>query len=577
MATPRQNSPSGPAGLTNAAIADAFNEIADILDIEGDNPFRIRAYRNAARLMAGLPDEAAALLRRGDDLVKLPGVGKDLAQKITDLVNTGSTPMLDELRKKLPPAVVQMLRVPGLGPKRVKLLYDKLRIKTIDDLELAVQSGKLRTLGGFGEKTEQNLIQALKLQAGTAPPKRIRLAAAAQQAEPLVAYLKKLPGIGRITIAGSYRRARQMIGDLDIVATARNPERIISAFSEYPEVARVLGSGPTRGTVVLRSGLQVDIRVVPAKSFGAALVYFTGSQAHCIAIRKLALKRKLKINEYGVFKGERSIAGDTEEAVYRAIGLAMIPPELREDAGEITAAQNERLPDLVEPRNICGDLHFGTTEGRTTVRDMALAAKAAGYAYVAIADRDPEPAEIERQMAEIDALDKEKIGVTVLKGVEVDILADGQLSLPDAVLAKLDLVIAAPHPGQAPTTEQILRALDNPRVTILAQPWRHRVGDEAGAGLDMGKIAAKVRERGCVLELNVHPDRLDLGEAHWRVIKDAGVPVSVTSGARHPDELSLMALAVGQARRAWLGSGQILNAQRLAALRTTLGGAGRNK
>ncbi len=571
MAT-RQGQSKGRApaqGLTNAQIADAFNEIADILDIEGENPFRIRAYRNAARVVSGLPDETAALIRRGDDLAKLPGIGKDLAQKITDLVTTGTTPFLAELRKKLPPAVVQMLRVPGLGPKRVKLLYEKLRIKTLEDLERAVQGGRLRKLGGFGEKTEQNLIQALKLQSSTAAPARIRLAQAAQQVEPLLAYLKALPGIGKITVAGSYRRARETVGDLDIVATARNPEQIISGLAEYPAVARVLGRGPTRGTVVLKSGMQVDIRVMAAESFGAALVYFTGSQAHCIAIRKIAQGRELKINEYGVFKGKRSIAGESEESVYRAIGLPMIPPELRENGGEIEAAKAGKLPNLVERADICGDLHLGTTDGRSTVRDMALAAKAAGLSYIAIADRDPDPRDLEQQIAEIDKLQAEQLGIAILKGVEVDILEDGRFSIEDSRLSGLDLVIGAPHPGKPATTEQLLRALDHPRLTILAQPWRHRLGDGA-SGLDMQQVIAKARERGCALELNVHPERLDLGEKHWRMAKEAGVLVSVTSGARLANELGYMALAVGQARRAWLAKDAIINAKPLAALRKAL-------
>jgi DNA polymerase (family 10) len=586
--TKAAKSPSAASGtklgsVHNADIAAVFDEIADILEIENANTFRIRAYRNAARLINGLSTEASAMVARGEDLSRLPGIGKDLAQKIVDIATTGATPLLGTLRKEIPPVLVELLRLPGLGPKRVKALHQELDINTIPQLHRALKDGRVAELAGFGAKTAERLLQAIETKAAT--PGRMKLAVAAQYAEPLLAYLRGLKGVEQATIAGSYRRARETVGDIDIVAIAKEAATVVEAFARYPEVARVAARGPTRGTVVLRSGLQVDIRVMQPESYGSALVYFTGSKAHNIAIRRLAQERGLKINEYGVFRGERRLAGETEESVYRAIGLPLIPPELREDQGEIEAARAGTLPDLVELKHLRGDLHAHTTatDGHNTLREMALGAKALGYEYVAITEHSRrltvthglDAAQLRRQMSQIDRLNRDHLGITVLKGIEVDILEDGRLDLPDTVLADLDLVVAAVHSkfnlSRAAQTERILRALDNPHMTILAHPSGRLIGEREPYDVDMARILRRAKERGRFMELNAHPERLDLLDTHCRMAKDLGVLVSINTDAHSIADYGNMRFGIGQARRGWLGKNDVLNTRSLTALIKLIG------
>jgi len=571
-----------PGPAHNADIAAAFNEIADLLEIEEANPFRVRAYRNAARVVGGLSAEAAAMVERGDDLAELPGIGKDLAQKIAELAQTGTTPLLDKLRQQLPPALVELLRLPGLGPKRVKALHDELDIETLPQLHRALKDGRVAGLPGFGEKLTQQLLRAVT--ARSAAPERMKLARAAQYAEPLLAYLEKLPEVDKAAIAGSYRRARETVGDIDIVVTAKNAAPVAAAFQSYPEVARVTASGTTRSAVVLRSGLQVDLRVVGPECYGAALVYFTGSKAHNIAIRRIGQERGLKINEYGVFRGSRRVAGDTEESVYRAIKLPLIPPELREDRGEIDAARSGNLPALVTLADIRGDLHAHTTatDGRASLRDMALGAKALGYQYIAITEHSRhvtvahglDPARLRRQIAQIDQLNADGIGITVLKGIELDILDGGRLDLPDTILSKLDLVVAAVHSkfhlSRDAQTERILRALDNPYVTMLAHPSGRLIGERDPYDVDMAAILKKAKAVSCFVELNADPDRLDLLDTHCRMAKDAGVLVSINTDAHAVSDFAHMRFGVGQARRGWLEKSDVLNTRPLAQLRDLL-------
>lgn len=580
----RQVSTARPQAGTvhNADIAAALDEIADILEIEDANPFRVRAYRNAARVVNELPTEAAAMIARGEDLAELPGVGKDLAHKISDLALSGTTELLDDLRKQMPPALVEVLRLPGMGPKRVKVLHDKLHIETLPDLRKALDDGRVARLPRFGDKLAQRIRDAVAAKA--AAPGRMKLAIAAQYAETYAAFLRKLPEVEQVTIAGSYRRARETVGDIDMVVTATAAAPVLDAFVNYPEVARVMAEGPTRSTVVLRSGLQVDIRVMEPAAYGAALVYFTGSKAHNIAIRRIAQDRGLKISEYGVFRGKRRVAGDSEESVYRAIGLPFIPPELREDRGEVDAARQGTLPALVELSDIRGDLHAHTTatDGRNSLREMVLAAKERGYEYVAITEHSRrvtvahglDPARLKRQIGQIDALNREKLGIEVLKGIEVDILDDGRLDLPDTALARLDLVVAAVHSkfglGREAQTARILRALDNPNVTILAHPTGRLIGEREPYDVDMAAILKKAKACGCFVELNAHPDRLDLLETHCRMAKDLGVLVSLNTDAHAVAEYANMRFGVGQARRGWLTKDDVLNTRPLAKLRALL-------
>ncbi|HSJ80256.1 MAG TPA: DNA polymerase/3'-5' exonuclease PolX [Thiobacillus sp.] len=566
----------------NADIAAVFEEIADRLEIQGANPFRIRAYRNAARTLGELPQSARSLLEKGEDLTRLPGIGADLAEKIREIVMTGRCSLLERLRRDLPPAVTELLRIPGLGPKRVKTLYHDLEVQTAEQLIRAARDGRIRALPGFGEKTELNILQAVEAHASQT--RRFKLAVAAQYADALAAFLQAVPGVGQVTLAGSFRRMRETVGDLDILVTAAAGSPVMERFTGYDEVAEVLSVGSTRASVVLKSGLQVDLRVVAQASYGAALCYFTGSKAHNIAIRRSAQKLGLKLNEYGVFRGSERIAGEDEASVYKSVGLPWIPPELREDRGEIEAARGGRLPRLVELADLRGDLHAHTkaTDGHDSLRDMALAAKTLGLEYLAITEHSRhlavahglDPLRLARQCDEIDRLNPELDGITLLKGIEVDILEDGSLDLPDEVLGRLDLVVGAVHSqfqlSRAKQTQRILRAMDHPHFTLLAHPSGRLIDRREPYDVDMLRIIRHAKDRGCFLELNAHPDRLDLLDSHCQMAKEEGVLVSINSDAHSTFDFSNLKYGVGQARRGWLEKDDVLNTRPLAALRRLL-------
>jgi DNA polymerase (family 10) len=559
----------------NADIARAFDEIADLLELRNENPFRIRAYRNAARVVGELRFDAAARLAQGGGLPKLSGIGEDLGAKIGEIAATGTCALLERLRKKFPVGITELLRLPGLGPKRVQSLYRGLKVRSLGELQRAARDGRLRRLPGFGEKTEQKLLEALEARLSKA--RRFKLAVAAQYAEPFAKYLGGV-------IAGSYRRMKETVGDLDFLVCSEKPEAAVERFLRYPEVKHVLASGTTKASVVLASGIQADLRVVPQESFGAALHYFTGSKAHNIAVRRLGQERGLKINEYGVYRGEKRIAGETEASVYAALGLPYIEPELREDQGELEAARRGELPRLVELADLRGDLHAHTkaTDGRDTLAAMAEAARARGLQYLAITEHSRretmahglDPVRLARQIDEIDRLNAKLEDVTLLKGIEVDILEDGSLDLPDAVLAKLDLVVAAVHSKfglpRARQTGRLLAALENPQVRILAHPSGRLIGAREPYDVDMLAIVRKARERGVALELNAHPDRLDLTDAHCRMAKDEGVLVAISSDAHSAEGLDVLRYGVGQARRGWLEKNNVLNTRSLAELRKLL-------
>jgi DNA polymerase (family 10) len=558
----------------NADIAAAFEEVADLLELGDENPFRIRAYRNAARVVGGLSLDLAARLAEGGELPKLPGIGEDLSGKIHEIAATGTCKLLEKLRGRFPAGITELLRLPGVGPKRVRALHEA-KIDSLEDLRRAARAGKLPALPGFGEKTAQRIQDAAQAQLGAA--RRFKLAVAAQYAEPLA---KHVGGV----VAGSYRRMKDTVGDLDVLVVSEDPEKATARFIGYPEVREVLARGTTRSSVRLASGIQADLRVVPPESFGAALHYFTGSKAHNIAVRKLGIARGLKINEYGVWRGERRIAGETEQSVYAALGLPYIEPEMRENQGELEAARAGALPRLVELGDLRGDLHVHTraTDGRASAREMALAAKAAGLQYLAVTDhsrrlamaRGLDPRRLEKQMDEIDDLNRELRGIALLKGIEVDILEDGALDLPDSALRNLDLVVAAVHGSfklsRARQTERILAALDNPCVHILAHPSGRLIGEREPYDVDMLAVMRKARARGLALELNAHPDRLDLNEVHCRMAKDEGVPVAISSDAHGTDGFGVLRYGVGQARRGWLEAKDVLNARPLPELKRWL-------
>lgn len=566
----------------NRDIASAFEEMADLLDIQGANPFRIRAYRNAARAVEELSTDLAGLLAKGEELPHIPGIGADLAAKIREICSRGRLKALGALRRQVPPGLCDLLKLPGLGPKRVQTLYSKLGVHTLTQLRRAVHDGRLRSLAGFGPGIEGRVSAALAATARHG--QRLKLAIAAQYAEPLAAYLSAGPGVTRVEIAGSYRRARETVGDIDIVVAAAPDSAVIQRFVDYEEVARIVAQGPTRASVELRSGLQVDLRAIEPESFGAALVYFTGSKAHNIALRRIGQARGLKINEYGVFKGARRIAGKTEADVYRTIDLPWIPPELREDWGEIEAARAHKLPVLIERADLRGDLHLHTraTDGRDTIADMAEAARAAGLSYIAVTEHSRhlamahglDPKRLMAQADEIDRINATLDGVTILKGVEVDILEDGSLDLPDDALGRLDLVVAAVHSSfhlsREKQTTRILRAMERPHFSILAHPSGRLISEREPYDVDMGRIIHAARERGCFLELNAHPERLDLLDIHCRKAKEEGVLVAISSDAHGVGEFANLRFGVLQARRGWLSKAEVLNARPLAELRRLL-------
>ena len=564
--------------VQNAEIAAMFDQTADLLEFKGENQFRVRAYHRAARTIGGLPQSIKNLLSAKKDLTELPGIGKDLAGKIADIVKTGHFDLLDSLKKKLPGELGDMAALPGLGPKRVKLLYDKLKVRTLDDLRRAIKAGRLQKLRGFGQTMEKKLAGALEK---PAIEKRFKLAVAEAEAEALVAFLRDG---GRVVVAGSYRRRRDTVGDLDILMTSTRGRAVGDKLIGYENVAEVLAHGPTRTTVVLRSGLQVDVRAVPEQSYGAALLYFTGSKAHNIALRGLANDRDWKLNEYGLFSGKRRIAGATEEEVYEKLGLAYIPPELREDRGEIALAKADKLPRLVTVSDIRGDLHAHSdwTDGTVSIEGMAAGAQACGYEYMALTDHSRrltmahglDPARVARQIREIDKLNAKLKGFTVLKGIEVDILKDGSLDLPDSTIEKLDVVVASVHsffdlPREA-QTERVVRAMENRHVSILGHPTGRLIGVREPYDIDMDRVLSAARDLGCFVEINAEPDRLDLNDIHAHAAKSKGVKVAVSTDAHSVNAFQYMRFGIDQARRGWLTANDVINTRSLADLRKSL-------
>jgi DNA polymerase (family 10) len=525
-----------------------------------------------------LPQSVRSMLSKGADLTELPGIGKDLAGKIADIVTTGHFGLLDQLKRDMPGQLGDMTALPGLGPKRVKLLYDKLKVRTLDDLRRAIKRGRLHELRGFGPVIEKKLAGALEKPLVV---KRFKLVVAEAEADALVAFLHDG---GSVVVAGSYRRRRDTVGDLDILVTSKQGRAIGDKLVDYDNVAEVLAHGPTRTTVVLRSGLQVDVRAVPEQSYGAALLYFTGSKAHNIALRALANERDWKLNEYGLFSGKRRIAGASEEDVYKKLGLAYIPPELREDRGEIALAKADKLPQLVTVEDIRGDLHVHSdwTDGTASIEAMAAAAQARGYAYIALTDHSRrvamahglDPARLARQIREVDKLNAKFKGFTILKGSEVDILKDGSLDLPDSILAKLDVVVASVHsffdlPRDA-QTGRVLRAMQNRHVSILGHPTGRLIGERAPYNIDMENIIAAAHDLGCTLEINAEPDRLDLNDTHAFAAKSKGVKVAISTDAHSANGYQYIRFGIDQARRGWLTADDVINTRPLVELRKLL-------
>jgi DNA polymerase (family 10) len=567
--------------MDNLAIAQVFSEIADLLEIKAENPFKIRAYRSAADVIAESPVPVAGMT--DDQRRALPGIGRDLAARIRELVETGSLEYHRALLQEFPPTLLDLLTLPGVGPKSVTMLYRTLGIRTADDLAQAARTGRLRGLRGFGAKKEQAILRAIEERSGLAG--RRLLADAHDTAASIVGALRAAAPDAAIEPVGSLRRGCETCGDLDILASGAAPG-LMDTFTRHHLVERVLGRGETKSSVLLRGGFQADLRRVTADSRGAALQYFTGSKAHNIALRDRALQRGLKLNEYGLFRTDDNarLAGETEEEIYAALGLAFIPPELREHRGEIAAAEAGTLPRLVTAADLRGDLHMHTTatDGRADIETMAMAALAAGHRYIAITDHSQALA-MARGLDEHRALEHARRirdvnarleHITVLAGIECDIRADGTLDLADDCLAELDIVIASVHSafGQEPAqiTDRVLRAIACPWVDVLGHPTGRLILKRAPARLDVERVVREAASAGVALEINSLPDRLDLNDVNARLARQLGAPIVISSDAHSPAALGGLRWGVTVARRAWLTAGDVLNTKPLEELRASL-------
>ncbi|EDL61850.1 DNA polymerase/3'-5' exonuclease PolX [Gimesia maris] len=558
--------------MQNSEIARQFEELADLLEIQGANPFRLRAYRNAARTISGLPDSIQDIVESDPrELQDLPGIGKDLAEKIVTIVETSTLPQLEELKEQIPADVVRMLDIPGIGPKKVAFLFSELSIQSLDDLKAAAENGVIAEQKGFGKKTEQIILEGLEHlnQAGN----RVRLAEAKAQSDAIIHDLSKLDSVQQISEAGSCRRRKESVGDLDVLVTSSQPAEVMDALADHELVNKVLARGDTKQRVRLNSGLELDLRVVPEESYGAALLYFTGSKEHNIVLRRRSQDRGLKLNEYGLFREDELISGKTEEEVYKALDLPWIPPEIREDRMEFAAAEKNELPELIELKDIRGDLHMHTTatDGTASILEMAEGAKAKGYQYIAITDHSKRVTmanglDAKRLRAHWKAIEKvqDKIsGIQILKGIECDILEDGSMDLPDDVLSEADWVIAVLHYGlkqpQKQINQRLLNAIQNPNVSIIGHLSGRLIGKRPGADLNYGEILKAAADYGTMLEINAHPMRLDIDDIHAARAKELGIPIVINTDAHSVSGLDVMQYGIYQARRAGLTKKDVAN------------------
>lgn len=572
--------------MTNREIADILDRIARILDIQGENPFKVRAYRKASDTVASLSMPLAEIERKGETL-SLPGIGEAIGRKISELLDTGRLDYYERLLATDHADLVAFLDIPGMGPKHSRLVYEELGIKTLDALKAAAESGRLRKLPGMGAKTEANILKGIALLRRY--KERLPLAFVHPRASAVADALRRIDAVDAVLMAGSLRRMRDTVADADLLAASSDPEAVMAAFTALPMVGEVIARGLTKSSIRTRDDLQVDLRVVASDSFGAAAHYFTGSKAHNIRIRSLAGEQGLKVNEYGVFEGDRSIAGRTEAEVFESLGLPFIPPEIREDRGEIEAALEGRLPRLLAVEDIRGDLHTHSewSDGTSTIEAMARAARSRGYRYLAVCDHSPhlgvtnglDARRLLEQAREIDTVNRTADGIRLLKGVEVDILADGSLDLPDEVLRRLDIVVASVHSrfhmDAGEMTRRVVRAVAHPHVHVLGHPTGRLIGRREPYALDMAAVFDACKRHGTAIELNGHPERLDLSDRHCREAKSAGVKVAVDTDAHRDDELDLMTFGVATARRGWLEAADVINTWGLDELMAFLENKGR--
>jgi DNA polymerase (family 10) len=581
--------------VSNAEIADVLELIADLLELENENPFRVRSYRRAVDTIRAYPEDLANLHAQGK-LTSVPGIGASIAQKIAEYLETGSVAYLEELRARYPEGVVEMLRIPGFGPRSAARVYRELGISSVDELEEAARAGRLRGLTGFGARSEEKLLHNIALYRQSA--ERGLLAEVLPLAEALVGKLRAMPEVRECEMAGSVRRRRETVGDLDILAVSTDPPKICAAFQQFEELQEIIAAGDTKVSARLRGGRQVDLRVVPEESYGAALQYFTGSKQHNIALRERANRMGLTVNEYGVFveEGDRKgtrLAGRTEEEVYGALGLPWIPPELRENRGEIEAAEQGRLPRLIDLRDIKGDLQVHTrySDGHQSVREMAEAARALGYTFVGISDHSPSlhvahgmsPAEIRAQHEEIRELnrwyDKQGIKFVILHGIEADILVDGTLDVPTEVYDLFDYVIGSIHQGFSPDadkmTARVVSAIESGLIDLLAHPTGRVLLEREAYGLHLEEVIAAAAAHDVALEINAFPNRLDLSDVDARRAREHGCKLSINTDSHDVAHLPFMQYGVFVARRAWLSAADVINTWSLRQLRQWLRKRGR--
>lgn len=578
--------------VRNAEIASMLNRLADLLEIDGANTFRIRAYRNAADSITRNPNNLTNMLEKGEDLTTIRGVGSEISAKIQEIIQTGHLSQLDELERRYPPDLPELLKVTGLGPRRVQMLYLELGVKNLKDLQEAAQSGKLSKIPGFGKKTEYKILEKLAKDRRTGKHQgpRFRIDEAEQTAQALVTYLRQHATVEEIDVAGSYRRRKDTVGDLDFVVISPAGEEVMRQFVQYPAVSEILSQGDTRSTVVLDSGLQVDIRVVPKESYGAALFYFTGARTHHLILRNMALDRGWKLNEYGLYDGEKRLAGLTEEEIYRQFNMEYVLPELREDRGEFTAAKNGTLPNLIRLEDLRGDLHAHTqySDGREKLVAMAKHAQELGYLYLAVTDhtqalkvaKGMNESDLSRQLKEIDRLNEDykansqAASFRLLKSAEIEILENGELNLPIDLLTKLDLRVCAIHShfnlSRQKQTERIIRAMDNPYFNILAHPTGRLLLKRESYDIDLERILQAAYERGCYLEINAHPERLDLNDQDIYLAREIGVKLAISTDAHSVKELDFIRFGVDQARRGWLEKDNVLNTRSWSELEKLL-------
>jgi DNA polymerase (family X) len=570
--------------VKNSDIAEMFREMADLLELENENQFRVRAYRQAALTIEELGRGVREMIDDDEDLSDLQGIGKDLAGKIEAIVETGRFDELEDLRKETTPSLRELTTIPQIGPKRAKTLHEKLGIDTLDDLEKAVEDGSIYEIPGFGKRAADQIREAI--QTGRQKKERRQISAVEESASDLEEYLTSLDGVKQGCIAGSYRRRKETVGDLDAVASSDSPAKVIERFVEYDDIDNVISKGKARTSVILRSGLQVDLRVVKPESYGAALIYFTGAKEHQLTLRDMAIDRGQKLNEYGLFdKNDRQLAGKTEKDVYKAFGLAYVEPELRENRGEIEAAKKKgKLPNLIDAGDIRGDLHCHSdwSDGRASIREMAEKAAELGYNYLAITDHSKrmrmvnglDEDDLRRQAEEIKKVDEEIKKLTLLAGVEVDILEDGTLDLGDEVLGELDVVICSIHSkmnlSNKKQTERYLRAIENPHCQILGHPRGRKVLERDPMEVDLERVFEAVNDAGCLVEISADPNRLDLNDTAVKMAKEHGLSFVISTDAHSVAGLNHMRYGVDVARRGWLEKGDVLNTRALNSVRKGL-------